>query len=309
MDVGLVGCGAWGKLILRDLVQLGCRVAVVARSAGSIANAKSGGAAAVVGGIEDLERLRPAGAVVATPSSTHGEVLRALGEVLPRVPVFCEKPLTVRAAEAEAIAAARPRDVFVMDKWRYHPGVLELGRIARERRLGDVLGVRTERLGWGIPHDDADAVWHLMPHDLSIVREVLGAVPPLRWSHVESLPDGRAAGAEAVFEGAGRPWACCRVSVLSPLRIRRAQLVCSGGVAMLEDGYATSVRIARGRLDGGDAKPAFEDVPIAETLPLLAELEAFVGFLRGGPPPKSSAAEAAESVALIERILAPGRTA
>jgi Trk K+ transport system NAD-binding subunit len=30
--VGLVGCGRWGRHILRDLVALGCEVHVVARS-------------------------------------------------------------------------------------------------------------------------------------------------------------------------------------------------------------------------------------------------------------------------------------
>ena len=37
-------------------------------------------------------------------------------------------------------------------------------------------------------------------------------------------------------------------------------------------------------------------------LPLLAELRAFVEHLGGGPPPKSSAREGAEIVAVIERL-------
>jgi hypothetical protein len=42
-----------------------------------------------------------------------------------------------------------------------------------------------------------------------------------------------------------------------------------------------------------------ESIPIAGDLPLLLELEAFVGHLQGGPPPRSSAATGA---GIVERI-------
>ena len=68
MVVGLVGCGDWGRHILRDLVALGCDVPVVARSQESIARAEEGGAAEIVASIASLPTLD--GAVVATPA-TH----------------------------------------------------------------------------------------------------------------------------------------------------------------------------------------------------------------------------------------------
>ena len=143
MVVGLVGCGAWGRHILRDLVALGCDVPVVARSRESIARAEEGGAAEIVADIASLPALD--GAVVATPATTHAAVVE---ELLGRdVPVFCEKPLTDDPIAAERLAALAPDRLFVMDKWRYHPGVLELGAIVRERRLGTVSGIRTVRVG------------------------------------------------------------------------------------------------------------------------------------------------------------------
>ena len=55
MQVGLVGCGSWGQFILRDLRSLGCRVAVVARSAES--RARADGAAVVVESIGELPEV------------------------------------------------------------------------------------------------------------------------------------------------------------------------------------------------------------------------------------------------------------
>lgn len=37
-------------------------------------------------------------------------------------------------------------------------------------------------------------------------------------------------------------------------------------------------------------------------MPLLAELSAFIGFLNGGPPPKSPVEEAAETVVTIVQL-------
>jgi 3-hydroxyisobutyrate dehydrogenase-like beta-hydroxyacid dehydrogenase len=53
-NVGLIGCGHWGKNILRDLVSLGCRVHVVARSEASIGRATEGGAVSITNDLGGL---------------------------------------------------------------------------------------------------------------------------------------------------------------------------------------------------------------------------------------------------------------
>ncbi|MGH2726888.1 MAG: Gfo/Idh/MocA family protein, partial [Actinomycetota bacterium] len=112
--VALVGCGHWGRHILRDLKILGCRVPVVARSSESVARAEEGQADAIVEGTAELPELD--GVVVATPTATHAEVVEAL--LAFGVPIFVEKPLTSDPGSARRIAALAGDRVFVMDKWR-----------------------------------------------------------------------------------------------------------------------------------------------------------------------------------------------
>ena len=292
MVVGLVGCGRWGRHILRDLVTLGCEVPVVARSDASVARAREGGASAIVPTIDELPALDAA--VVATTTSTHAT---AIEELLERnLPVFTEKPLTTDPDAAARLATAAPDTLFVMDKWRYHPGVREIAAIAREGRLGRVCGLTTARLGWGVAHDDVDPVWVLAPHDLSIALEVMGTVPRPR-AAVADVSDGSVVGLSAHLDGP-EFWHAFEVSSRSPERSRRVELHCAKGVVVLAAAYDEHVSVYR----NGTAEPEPEQIETPGELPLLAELRVFVAHLAGGPPPRSSAAEGAAIVAILDEL-------
>ncbi|MBX3463300.1 MAG: Gfo/Idh/MocA family oxidoreductase [Planctomycetes bacterium] len=302
--LGLVGCGAWGRHILRDLAALG-PVAVVARSPASRAHAAAHPTARVVPDLDALVALDPAGVVVATPTTTHAAVLEELLRRLPGVPLFGEKPLTDSLAAARRLAALGGERLFAMDKWRYHPGVQRLAAHARAGTFGPVLGLRTERLAWGSSGRPEGAAWHLLPHDFAIALEVLGTLPPLRWSLVQRDRAGSVTGLTCALGRA--PWVECRVSSHHPVRLRRVQLVCERAIVSLDDGYADALTIASGPLDQGDREPERRTEPFAAGLPLAAELRAFADHVRGtGPPPRSGIADTLLLIERIERALADG---
>jgi predicted dehydrogenase len=294
--VGLVGCGRWGKHILRDLRALGCDVPVVARSQASVARARTGGAQAIVEAVHRLDEVD--GVVVATTTATHAKVVEETLEL--GVPVFVEKPLCSDPAAARRLAANAPDRLFVMDKWRYHPGIARIAELARDGQFGEVRGLRTIRVDWGRPHEDSDTVWHFAPHDLAIGLEVLGEVPRPHQA-VGHVADGRVLALHALLSAAG-VWHALELSERSPAKVRRIELHCDGGIATLADGWDEHVTVYRG---GKSGELLEERLPAAGELPLLAELRAFVEHLRGGPPPKSSADEGAtvvEAIAELRRL-------
>jgi predicted dehydrogenase len=254
-----------------------------------------GGSATIVSRIDQLPHID--GAVVATTNDTHAD---AIEELLPRgVPIFVEKPLVMDPAVARSLARRAPERLFVMDKWRYHPGVEELARIARSGELGPVQGLRCARLSKGNPHTGADPIWILAPHDLAIGLEVLGFIPDPRDAVAEAV-GGAPSGLLARL--GDHPWFSLEVSCTYSVHRREVRLHCGDGVAALLDGYADEVQILRHITSPSGTTVEVEARPISNEMPLLRELQAFVGHLGGGPAPRSSAAEGARIVETIAML-------
>ncbi len=292
--VGLVGCGLWGRLILRDLVALRCAVTVVDPSAEARGRALAGGAVAAVPSLDGAPD--PDGWIVSTPAVTHAAVVDAL--LQRSAPVFCEKPFTVDRASAAALAARGQGRLFVMHVWRYHPGIEALAALARSGELGPVEWLRTTRTNGPSPRRDIDPVWTLAPHDLSIALAILGRIPEPRCA-VAEMHDGRPAGMVAVL-GDG-PLVVLEVSTRHRGKRREVRLHCRDGVAVLAGGEATHVEIHRGGTDPAGEPAPPERRAVATEPPLLRELRAFVVHLGGGPPPPT---DAAEGLAVVEAMVA-----
>jgi predicted dehydrogenase len=266
----------------------------VARSDETARRAVDGGAAGAVKTVDDLAEMQ--GIVVAVPAVAHADVVDSV--LVRGVPIFVEKPLTVDPASAQKLAAMTVDQVFVMDKWRYHPGIELLRDIAQSGEFGTVVGLETVRTGWGNPHADVDGIWHLTPHDLSIVLEVLGSIPEPRSARADRM-DGVPAGVVGML--GEDPWIRIEVGTRSVRRIRSVVLRCEEAVVALMDGYADHLEILTG-YPLHDQEPAPARRSFAFEMPLLRELRVFVEYLSGGPPPRSSAAEGAKIVATIARL-------
>jgi predicted dehydrogenase len=279
----LVGCGRWGRNILRDLAIIGRPTVVVDPSTEALA-AAAPLALSTCRSLDIHEDVT--GVIIATPATDHVATIERVARL--RTPIFVEKPLASRIEDAERAVALTGDRLFVMDKWRYHPGIEALGALARSGELGPVRAIRTWRLGWGHSHEDVDPIWTLLPHDLSIVREILGFVPPAVHAIAERGID-RVWGMTARL-GAD-PMCLLEVSARRPEHRRRIEVVFDAAVAVLDGARDTLIEI---RSDDGQRTISVGDEP-----PLRRELEAFVSHLDGGPPPKSSGRDGIEVVRRI----------
>jgi predicted dehydrogenase len=288
--VGLVGFGRWAPNILRDLRELGCEVPVVVRSDASARRAQEAGAP-IVRTIAALPRVD--GVVIASSMHSHAEVAEeglTLG-----VPVYIEKPLATTVADAERLLALAPDRLFVMEKWRRHPGIEALRDLVRAQELGPVVGLDLVRDNHGDYSFDLDVVWRHLPHDISIAHEILGHVPEPRWA-VAEVVDGHPVGLQGVLQDDDGPWVHLRATSTVPGRRREARVCCAEGTAWLAESYDEHILLARGR----PGERELERRPAPGEWPLLRQLRDFVEHLDGGPPPKASAAD---GVLGVRRVL------
>jgi predicted dehydrogenase len=295
VTIGLVGAGTWGRLILRDAVSLGATVRVVLRGDHGRDDALALGAASVVNDVAAIAGTVD-GFIVATPTSTHATMIEKL--LAAGKPIFVEKPLTESVADARRLVALAGERLFVMDKWRYHPGVEKLRDIARSGDLGDIRTVRMSRLGWGTSHPDVDPVWTLLPHDLSIAHEILGQLPPVQ-SAFATVPGRPECDLLArLGDGQGGPEVIAEIATSQPHMQRSVVVIGDKGAAQLAESYADRILVTRGGARSSLVREP-EAIPVGMDMPLRREVEAFLKHLQGGPPPRASAAE---GLLIVERI-------
>lgn len=292
LTIGLVGCGRWGSNILRDLIALGCTVDVVIPSTSSAQEILDLGANRVVHEPSALTGVD--GVIVATPSSTHADVIDACLAL--DVPLFVEKPFTTDTDRALGIAQRAPDSVFVMDKWRYHPGVEMLREIVADGRLGPLRSIETIRVQDGMPHSDVDCTWILLPHDLSIALEITGRQPRVtsadaRWSA------GRVVAVDAGFDLGEGITMHSQFGIDANESRRSIRVIGDDAIATLAGGWEDHVQVHDAH---GTSAPI--QIPTPGELPLLAELRCFLTHLRGGPAPRTSASDSAAIVRTIAEL-------
>jgi predicted dehydrogenase len=297
-QVALVGCGIWGAKILGQLCDLDVAVVVVDPSTSARTHARQRNAQHA-SSIEDVpEREAIAGWVVATPATTHAQVLDTIAKTAaPDARVFCEKPFTVDLASAERLAAVFGERCSLGHIWRYHPGVELLGTLARDGAVGAIHGVRTTRANWTSPRTDTDTIWNMVPHDITIAIEILGRIPRPRAAVVDTTA-GRALGIWALLGGGDEPFLVVEASNRVADKRREIRVHGADGVVVLPSLEVDFVDVWR----GNDAAPRVERVAFTPQEPLHRELEVFVRSLDGGAPPKSGVDEGVAVVRTITEL-------
>jgi predicted dehydrogenase len=177
--VAVIGCGYWGKNLVRNFQQLGALQLVCDATPGGREQAQQLAPEAEV--VDSLERALASevdGVVIATPAETHYQVAK---QALERgKDVFVEKPLALtfeHGAELLRLARERERIVMVGHVLEYHPGVIRLRELVHSGVLGKIRYIYSNRLSFGKIRREENILWSFAPHDIAVILRLMGSMP------------------------------------------------------------------------------------------------------------------------------------
>jgi predicted dehydrogenase len=182
ITVGVLGCGYWGPLLIRNFKGLpGCHLKAVC-DINATRLKHLGALYPAVEGIRDPQQfINGCGldaVVIATPVKHHYALAKA--SLLAGKHTFIEKPMASSSEECEELIDIAERNGLVLmvdHTFLYSAPVRKIVEIIEAGDLGDIRYINSRRLNLGLFQTDINVAWDLAPHDISIILHILGESP------------------------------------------------------------------------------------------------------------------------------------
>jgi predicted dehydrogenase len=180
IKVAVLGCGYWGKNLVRNFRDLGALALICDVSKEGALRAKElASEVEFCSSFEEVfERAEIDAVVLATPAETHEEL--AIKAMNAGKDVYVEKPMALTVAQGERMeetARKHKRILMVGHILEYHPAILKLRELVESGELGDILYIYSNRLNFGKIRTEENALWSFAPHDIAVILRLLGASP------------------------------------------------------------------------------------------------------------------------------------
>lgn len=177
--VAVVGCGYWGKNLVRNFAQLGVLRVICDASHSTLRRL---GEEYDVSGVTHFEQVLAMpdvqAVVIATPAPTHASlVMQALAA---GKDVFVEKPLALNLQDAIAIQNALnkcDRILMVGHLLEYHPALIALRDLVASGQIGKLQYLYSNRLSFGKVRTEENVLWSFAPHDICNILGFVGKLP------------------------------------------------------------------------------------------------------------------------------------
>lgn len=178
--VAVIGCGYWGKNLIRVLYELGVLNTICDTNAQTLEELKQRfpGVKTTSDVKTVFESTRIRGVVIATPAVTHYELAKQALNA--GKDVFVEKPLAMNTKEALVLinlAKEKKKILMVGHILQYHPSIIELKKLIDEDELGKIHYIYSNRLNIGKLRTEENILWSFAPHDISIILMLLEEEP------------------------------------------------------------------------------------------------------------------------------------
>jgi UDP-2-acetamido-3-amino-2,3-dideoxy-glucuronate N-acetyltransferase len=181
-NIAVVGCGLWGKNLVRNFHALGALSHLCDRETTNLVALQEqfAGLAATTDYEAILANPEIKGVALATNAEHHAWMTEAA--LRAGKDVFVEKPLALRYPDGEKLvylAEKLDKVLMVGHLLEYHPAVLKLEELIRAGALGKINYIYSNRLNLGRVRREENILWSFAPHDIAVILRFLGNELPL----------------------------------------------------------------------------------------------------------------------------------
>ena len=176
--VAQVGCGYWGKNLVRNFAEIGALAAVSDDHAETAAKMSADYGVPSLSWAEILADSAIGAVSLATPAGLHADM--ALAAIAAGKHVFVEKPLALNSADAERVltaAADAGRIVMVGHLLQYHAIFRRVRQLVADGEIGLIQYIFSNRMSLGRFRTEENVLWSFAPHDVSMVLALVGEEP------------------------------------------------------------------------------------------------------------------------------------
>lgn len=179
MSIAVVGCGYWGKNLVRNFNELGALQMICdATPNGRTLAQELAPTAQIVSDFQQVLMSDVKGVAIATPAETHYSLVAQA--IQAGKDVFVEKPLALtyeEGAHLVELAKQHQRMLAVGHVLEYHPAILKLRELVESDELGKVQYIYSNRLSLGKIRREENILWSFAPHDVAVILRLMGSVP------------------------------------------------------------------------------------------------------------------------------------
>jgi UDP-2-acetamido-3-amino-2,3-dideoxy-glucuronate N-acetyltransferase len=179
-NLALVGCGQWGKNLLRNFHELRALTHICDSDNSLLRSTQA--RYPELSTTNDYQALlhddNIRAVVIATPAEQHARMAEAA--LLAGKDVFVEKPLALRYRDGEQLvhlAERFNRILMVGHLLEYHPAILKLKQLVDNGDLGKVQYIYSNRLNLGRVRREENILWSFAPHDIAVILRLIGDLP------------------------------------------------------------------------------------------------------------------------------------
>jgi len=297
----MIGCGHWGKNIVRNLAALGALGAVSDHdSTRAAALAENYGVRAVPVN-EALKGEDHRALAIATPVVTHAELVGAA--LAAGKDIFVEKPLSLTRTEAENLlktAHAYNRVLMVGHLLRYHPAYIKLLEQISVGAIGRVRHIAAHRLHYWPMHPEEDVLADLAPHDLAMIDGITAALPDDVTVRSRGFMNPAHADIAGVQLRYGDITAHIYASRMNPYKEHRFTVLGETGALVFDDSKPWDEKLVLSRPEGPSIHQA---IALEMDEPLGREMKHFITCLETRAEPLTGGEHALRVTTILERLL------